>query len=93
MKAKHRRDKEAIENMTLLQPGEYCYIPGVGWHACTPNGYLANLAGHDCEYDKENDMLTVAPSISVRAHRDEDPPGEVVEVYHGYLERNTWRDA
>lgn len=88
MKGSHRK---VWGGMDLLAPGEYAYLPGAGWFACTPNGYLANLSAHDVEYDKAKNVITVSPSISVRAHRDEDAPGVVSEVWHGYLEAGTWR--
>jgi hypothetical protein len=94
MKGVHRKDKAAVADLLNLMPGDYVYVPGQGWHACTPNGHLANLSAHDCDYDKESDTLTVAPSISVKVHGDGDGlGGELHEVYHGYLERGVWRNA
>lgn len=84
MQGKHRK---TVETILDLNPGEYVYRPGEGWYACTPNGMLANLSAHDCDYDKANDVLTVSPSILVRGGSE---PGK---EYHGYLEAGKWREC
>jgi hypothetical protein len=100
VKGVHRKDKEAADLLNL-KPGEYCYRPGDGWYACTPNGHLANLSQHDCTYDKESDTLTVAPSILCgdflpphTAKRDAAYEAKAIaegRAYHGYLEAGVWR--
>lgn len=85
MKGTHRNDQAAREDLRQLKPGEYVYRPGLGWFACTPNGHLADLSMHDCEFNKADNVLSVHPSIAVST-------GEG-QVYHGYLENGVWRDA
>jgi hypothetical protein len=70
----------------ILNPGEYSRLPDGTWHACSPNGELANLAGHKV-VEHDDGTITVSPSIAVR-----DPhwkPGDP-DRYHGFLERGVW---
>lgn len=91
MKGKHRKDWNGSD---LLEAGEYAYLPGHGWHACTPNGHLANLSMHDCSFF--DGVLTVSPSIKVSGHKIENDvrvSDDVVELWHGYLEHGVWREC
>lgn len=69
-------------------PGEYGLVGGY-WHACTPNGLLGNLSGHEVvEY--EDGTITVSPSILVTSH---DSKGNEHVRWHGYLEHGVWREV
>lgn len=65
----------------LLEPGEYTKGPAGDWYACTPNGMLGNLGGHEVT-EHEDGTITVSPSILVTGGRE--------ERYHGYLRAGVW---
>lgn len=67
------------------QPGDYSRDGRSGWCACTPNGHLANLSGHDV-VEHEDGTITVSPSILVGTH-------EQPNLWHGYLDRGEWREC
>jgi hypothetical protein len=67
-----------------LQPGDYSLVDGI-WYASTPDGRLANLAGHTVEVH-DSGSITVSPSILVRG-------GGLAGEWHGYLERGVWRSC
>ena len=86
MQAK-RRDDETEGH--LLQPGEYC-CRGFAedrpyFMACTPDGRLANLSQHRVE-QHDDGTITVIPSILVKGGSDDGS-------WHGYLERDVWRQV
>jgi hypothetical protein len=68
-----------------LAPGEYGQHPQGFWYASVPNGYSANLAGHQV-VEHDDGTITVSPSILVRN-------GQYDELWHGYLERGVWREC
>lgn len=91
MKGTHR---VKWDDNVLLKPGEYSYRPGSGWFACTPNGHLADLSQHDVMYHDDDRTITVVPSILVSGHQIVDGvrvSDDVVALWHGFLERGTWR--
>lgn len=69
------------------QPGSYWKRNG-GWFAITPNGHLGNLSNHTVT-EHEDGTITVSPSILVSTTSPN--KGNSVELWHGYLERGTWR--
>jgi hypothetical protein len=89
VKGSHRK---VWNGSDLLAPGEYAYLPGDGWYACTPNGHLANLTQHDVTYDKEENVITVAPSIRIF---DYSVSGAELDstLYHGDIVRGVWREC
>lgn len=78
----------------LLQPGEYGKSLVNGrWYACTPNGHLGNLGGHDVT-EHDDGTITVFPSILISEQRqDERGTWTDRELWHGYLERGVWRSC
>jgi len=65
-----------------LAPGEYGVNPDDGnWYACTPNGFMGNLADHEVT-EHADGTITVSPSILVESWRG---------TWHGYLEHGVWR--
>lgn len=63
-----------------FQPGDY-WKEDDGWHACCPDGQLANLSSHHIT-EHVDGTITVQPSILVRGG-----PGE---IWHGYLQNGQW---
>lgn len=78
-----RRDDIGDRYGLLFDPGDYGQINGI-WHACTPNGHLANLSGHSVA-EHEDGTITVSPSIRVSNQEG--------ELWHGFLEHGTWRSV
>jgi hypothetical protein len=69
----------------ILAPGEYAKLPDGTWFAATPNGVLASLRNHDVA-EHEDGTITVSPSIKVFRSGG-------AEIWHGFLERGTWRSV
>ena len=67
------------DDASVLGACEYARINGV-WHACSPNGLLANLAGHQV-IEHDNGTITVSPSIEVT---------NTINYWHGYLQAGVW---
>lgn len=65
-------------------PGDYGIYDG-RWYGKTPNGYSCGMANHQVT-EHEDGTITVSPSIKVSIGTDR-------EVWHGYLERGTWREC
>lgn len=70
----------------VFEPGNYGRVevaPGEWeWRGVTPNGMLANLAGHHVE-EASDGTITVNPSILTS-----DGTGR---SWHGYLDEGAWR--
>jgi hypothetical protein len=72
----------------LLRPGDYAIHEGCGdWYACTPNGHMANLAGH-LVVEHDNGTISVTPGIRVFRNRRH-KPGEQT-LWDGYLSEGCW---
>jgi hypothetical protein len=69
----------AIDNADVLWPGEYARLNGI-WHACSPNGLLANLGGHNVT-EHPDGTITVSPSIEVTNRTN---------YWHGHLQAGVW---
>ena len=69
-------------NGRLFMPGEYAQSPQGVWYGKTPNGHLGSFELHEV-VEHEDETITVSPSILIKI-------GEQ-EVWHGYLERGTWK--
>lgn len=86
----------------LPKNGEYGKDANGDWFGMTPTGDLANLSAHEV-VEHEYGTITVSPSILVSRPPHEGEPGFTqtndvlrhpvrgVELWHGYLERGTWR--
>ncbi len=82
---------EGDDETPLLEPGAYGIHPrDGGWYACTPNGHLGNLKGHEVT-EHEDGTITVTPSILVVK------PGTLnnaqKNLWHGFLEKGVWRSC
>lgn len=75
----------------FLAPGDYGQDNDGDWYARPPNGHLGSLASHEVT-EHEDGTITVAPSILVRWDGQRDGV-DVVEEWHGYLERGLWRSC
>ena len=81
--------KRVYDTEAFLE-GEYGKHPADGtWYACTPNGMLGNLSGHEV-VEHENGTITVSPSILVTSP---DSKGNEHVRWHGYLEHGIWREV
>jgi len=72
-----------------FQPGDYWKAKEGFWYAVTPNGLLANLAGHSIT-EHEDGTITAAPSIATSGYKD---VGEGQASWHGYLKRGVWEEC
>lgn len=78
-------DRDPAGPDTCFAPGDYGRL-STTWIACTPNGALGNLSGHDV-VEHEDGTITVSPSILVTE------VGSGRELWHGWLERGVWRSV
>ena len=87
----HRVRPKEGEDHLLLEPSAYGKHPVSGdWMACTPNGHLGNLKGHEVT-EHEDGTITVSPSILVLKPRTKNTPQQ--NLWHGYLVRGEWREC
>jgi hypothetical protein len=87
-------DKECLGKPLQAQPGDYWdYVPQSTskkqWAGRCPNGLYCNLAAHQIQ-EHEDGTITVSPSILVKGHATRAGNDQ---VWHGYLEKGTWREV
>jgi len=75
-------------NAQILNPGEYSKCDVV-WFCCSPNGFMGNLIKHNV-VEHEDGTITVTPSILITINNSK---GVKEELWHGYLEKGTWREC
>ena len=70
-----------------LQPGEYAKHEGV-WYFCPPWPNGGGCLAKHTVVEHEDGTITVSPSILLKAWSEEK---NVMEEWHGFLERGVWR--
>ena len=80
----------------LKQPGDYGCPTAENikkwWHIITPNGHHGSLNPEVHKVTEHEDgTITVSPSIIVRIRKFGEK--EFTEVWHGFLEKGSWREA
>lgn len=81
-------ERVQVENFAQLEPGQYAHCLG-NWYARTPSGLIANLARHEVK-EHEDGTISASPSILVEQPDPDNPRGEPLKSWHGYLRRGVW---
>lgn len=86
-----RRIYETEDGNLLLFDGDYGFSTRAGGGMGRPPGCNAgSFIDHDVT-EHEDGTITVSPSIRLSIMSD--VYGELLEVWHGYLERGIWREV
>ena len=86
---KGKRLADDIDWSSQNPNGSYWRHQGV-WVCITPNGHFGSLRKHQV-IEHEDGSITVTPAILVSTVRPKD--GQSVELWHGFLERGSWREC